>query len=264
MRAQRASALLSSSIACALPRAQPCFQSTCHPPPLGPCLPPPGPATAGGCRGAGACGTQLPTAPWCSAVCAFRPRLRAEGEDGWASGGGKAGKQAGKCSNGTCPQCVCVCARMCVHLCVHACDRPAVTGTCDAKNRPPTPETKPPKPLLHLLWWPVCRAPSPIHPPLPQLVALLNERSTEPIIKGWLLALLLSLVHPATGLNPETLKVCRAGGGAQLLWHVGRRVAGGPLCVCACSCPNFLSGKHRPALLCGWYAQLRSGCNQCV
>uniref|UniRef100_A0A7S3R5R0 Vacuolar protein 8 n=3 Tax=Dunaliella tertiolecta TaxID=3047 RepID=A0A7S3R5R0_DUNTE len=37
-----------------------------------------------------------------------------------------------------------------------------------------------------------------------KVVSLLRERSTEPLIKGWLLALLLSLIHPEKGLNPRT------------------------------------------------------------
>ncbi len=38
------------------------------------------------------------------------------------------------------------------------------------------------------------------------MVALINEPTTEPIIKGWLLALVLSLVHPEKGLNLNTQK----------------------------------------------------------
>ncbi|KAF5843253.1 hypothetical protein DUNSADRAFT_929 [Dunaliella salina] len=37
-----------------------------------------------------------------------------------------------------------------------------------------------------------------------KVVSLLRERSMEPLIKGWLLALLLSLIHPEKGLNPRT------------------------------------------------------------
>lgn len=42
-----------------------------------------------------------------------------------------------------------------------------------------------------------------------QVVSLLRERSTEPLIKGWLLALLLSLIHPVKGLNPRTQQVSK-------------------------------------------------------
>ena len=35
----------------------------------------------------------------------------------------------------------------------------------------------------------------------------MNEPTTDPLIKGWLLALVLSLVHPEQGLNPDTQAV---------------------------------------------------------
>lgn len=69
---------------------------------------------------------------------------------------------------------------------------------------PPPGSTLHPGAVLFALTDPECAS---------KVVGLVNHPDTDPLIKSWLLALVLSLVHPEKGLNPGTRKV---GGGVGL------------------------------------------------